>query len=429
MTTEQNLKSENNLSALETHPCFNAKARHLFGRAHLPVAPECNILCKFCDRKFDCVNETRPGVTSVLLSPKQALAYMKELVVRKPEISVVGIAGPGDPLANPEATFETLRLIREEYPSMLLCIATNGLMLHESIEELVKVKISHVTVTINALTPETGAKIYSWVRYKKRVYRGIEGASLLMENQLKAIPLLKKNGIIVKINSIVLPGINENEIPEIAGRVKDLGADIFNCMAFVPNPGSEFKDLQGPTADLMLKVRHAASGFLPIMAHCSRCRADATGLIGQGPLDEDIALLKKHSVGIPVPEKKYVAVATREGHLINQHLGEVRSLKIYEMNSGRLKLIGERETPEPGSGIERWKELSHILEDCSAVFVSGAGAAPRTILDINGIRLFETEGLITEVLGNYFSGKEIPRPMAHGCRRGAGCGGNGGGCG
>jgi nitrogen fixation protein NifB len=93
---------------LDNHPCFNPGACKSFGRVHLPVAPRCNIQCKFCNRKFDCVNETRPGVTSAVLSPGQAMVYMEEVFAQKGNISVVGIAGPGDPFANPEVTLETL---------------------------------------------------------------------------------------------------------------------------------------------------------------------------------------------------------------------------------------------------------------------------------------------------------------------------------
>jgi len=84
---------------LSTHPCFDNEARLKYARVHLPVAPACNVQCNFCDRKFDCANESRPGVTSVLLDPAQAARYVDEVVMKDPSIRVVGIAGPGDPLA------------------------------------------------------------------------------------------------------------------------------------------------------------------------------------------------------------------------------------------------------------------------------------------------------------------------------------------
>ncbi|MCM2266068.1 MAG: radical SAM protein, partial [Desulfuromonadales bacterium] len=93
------------MKAASEHPCFggdHAKA----GRIHLPVAPGCNIKCGFCERRFDCANESRPGVTSRVLTPEQAVERVR-LVKRHMEkqggaqLKVVGIAGPGDPLANP----------------------------------------------------------------------------------------------------------------------------------------------------------------------------------------------------------------------------------------------------------------------------------------------------------------------------------------
>jgi len=91
---------------LSRHPCFNDAARHTFARIHLPVAPECNVQCNFCKRIYDCANESRPGVTSALLTPPQALSYLENVLQRDPRIAVVGIAGPGDPFATPERTWK-----------------------------------------------------------------------------------------------------------------------------------------------------------------------------------------------------------------------------------------------------------------------------------------------------------------------------------
>ena len=84
------------------HPCFDEEAKHTNARVHLAVAPKCNIQCNYCNRKYDCVNECRPGVTSSILTPGQAAGYLKELDTRLDNLAVVGIAGPGDPFANPE---------------------------------------------------------------------------------------------------------------------------------------------------------------------------------------------------------------------------------------------------------------------------------------------------------------------------------------
>ena len=150
------------------HPCFSKEAHKKYGRIHLPVAPRCNIQCNFCNRKYDCINESRPGVTSNVLTPGQAVAYLESVVAKRPEISVVGIAGPGDPFANPEETMQTLRLVRKKFPKLMLCVATNGMGVGPYIDELAELNTSHVTITMTAIDPEIGAKIYSWVRDGKR---------------------------------------------------------------------------------------------------------------------------------------------------------------------------------------------------------------------------------------------------------------------
>jgi len=181
------------------HPCFNVKAKSKYGRVHLPVAPKCNIQCGYCNRKYDCVNESRPGVTSVVLTPRQSQEYVREVRKKEPRISVTGIAGPGDPFANPEDVLESLRLINEENPEMIYCLSTNGLNLYPYIDKIVDLGVTHVTITINTIDPEIGAKIYPWVRFEQRMYRKEKGARLLLEQQLKSITKLKEKGITVKI--------------------------------------------------------------------------------------------------------------------------------------------------------------------------------------------------------------------------------------
>ena len=121
--------------ALSEHPCYNEEAHHKFARMHIPVAPRCNIQCNYCNRRFDCCNESRPGVTSEVLSPQDAIVKIRAVREKIPELRVIGIAGPGDPLAN-EETFQSLELIASEFPDLTLCVSTNGLALPDSAQRL-----------------------------------------------------------------------------------------------------------------------------------------------------------------------------------------------------------------------------------------------------------------------------------------------------
>jgi len=106
------------LRRIKEHPCFSEQACHAFGRCHLPVAPRCNIQCNYCIRDFDCVNESRPGVTTKVLDPDAAIDMVRKVMEKFNYIKVIGIAGPGEPLAN-EGTFETLRRLHKEFPSVI----------------------------------------------------------------------------------------------------------------------------------------------------------------------------------------------------------------------------------------------------------------------------------------------------------------------
>jgi nitrogen fixation protein NifB len=422
---------------LDNHPCFNPGACKSFGRVHLPVAPRCNIQCNFCNRKFDCVNETRPGVTSAVLSPGQAMVYLEEVFARKGNISVVGIAGPGDPFANPRETLETLSRVRARFPETLLCIATNGLELLPHVDELQRLKVSHVTVTVNAIDPAIGANIYAWMRVGKRVVRSQEGAQVLLDRQLAAIEALKARDMVVKVNSIILPGINEEHIEAVAVRMGELGVDLFNAMPYYPNAGSAFEHLIEPDKSRVETIRSKAAVHVKQMRHCTRCRADAVGLLGEAPdheLMDTLSACRRLEVSKPraarVSPRPCVAVASMEGVLVNQHLGEAQQLLIYGERDDQLQLLEARATPATGGGQQRWEALAELLSDCSTLLVSGVGANPRKVLSAAGIEVLEIEGLIDQAVRAVFAGDSLSHMIKRNPTAcGAACGGNGMGCG
>jgi nitrogen fixation protein NifB len=433
---------------LSQHPCFNAEARRRAGRIHLPVAPRCNIQCNYCNRKFDCANESRPGVTSTVLSPKQAVGYLHHAVQQMPELKVVGIAGPGDPFASPEETLETLRLVREQYPEMLLCVASNGLKLEPYVAELARLQVSHVTLTVNAVSPEIGAAIYAWVRDGRTIYRGEAAARLLIERQESVIQALKAEGIAVKINTIVVPGLTEDHVPEVAAKMRTLGADIMNCISLYPVDDTPFAGKGEIAGAEMKRLRGQLAHYLPQMTHCARCRADAVGLVGAPNESEFTRLMlacangwngadpesegpaARGCGGVGWTARPYVAVASMEGILVNQHLGEAPRLWIFEAGDSEPKLVGQRQTPEPGGGDERWRELAKSIGDCRAIVVGGIGRKPRGLLEQAGLKVIEMEGLISEALGSLFRTGDAPvamRTQFKAC--GSGCQGSGLGCG
>jgi nitrogen fixation protein NifB len=266
------------LRKIAEHPCYDRKAQHKYGRIHLAVAPSCNIQCNFCVREFDCVNESRPGVTSKVLTPQEAFEKTKQVLADYPFIKVVGIAGPGDPLANNE-TFETFELIKKEFPELTLCMSTNGLLLPEKLQDILRVGVSTLTVTINAIDPEIQAKIVDHIFYHGKISRGVEAAEIQIKNQLEGVKAAVDAGVVVKVNTVLVPGINDKHIVEIARKLNELGVYIMNIMPLI-NQGA-FANIEPPTAEERKAVQEACEPYVLQMRHCRQCRADAYGLLSQ----------------------------------------------------------------------------------------------------------------------------------------------------
>ena len=414
----------------ENHPCFNPEVKGKFGRVHLPIAPKCNVQCRFCNRKYDCVNESRPGVTSSLLSPGQALHYVTRLLDMGKPISVAGIAGPGDPFANPEETMETLRLLRRKLPDLLLCVSSNGLGIAPYIPELAEIGVSHVTITVSALDPEVGQHIYGWIRDGKKVLRGIEAAERMIAKQLEAIRLLKEFDITVKINSILIPGVNDEHMQEISERCKELGVDLHNIIPLCPVEGTPFENLTEPSHEMVHALREECEKNIPQMKHCQRCRADACGLLAEGTTQNTMDMLREAANAPINPDdnRPYVAVATREGVLVNLHLGEADEFQIFAPDGDGFKQIDTRKSPPNGCGDVRWQTMGRWLSDCRSILVSSAGPKPTKALTAEGVKVVVMEGLIDEALAAIYSGQEIKAPVRE-FKCGAACTGDGGGCG
>ncbi|SHN53135.1 nitrogen fixation protein NifB [Butyrivibrio hungatei DSM 14810] len=256
------------------HPCFGPCKKNK-GRIHLPVAPGCNIECRFCDRKIN-ENEQRPGVTSTVLEPEEASRFIDLALMQCPEITVVGIAGPGDTLASDRA-LRTFRLIKDKYPHLIKCMSTNGLLLDEKADEVIEL-IDTLTVTVNAVDPEIEAKINKKIFYHGEIYTGVEAAKILIRNQLNGIRKVAKSGTLVKVNTVLVPGVNDHHIEEVAATVKAAGAMIYNIIPLIPQ--NDMRHMKAPTCEELHKARQEAEAHINVFRHCQHCRADACGVPG-----------------------------------------------------------------------------------------------------------------------------------------------------
>lgn len=259
-----------------SHPCFGGHKKNV-GRIHLPVSPGCNIACRFCDRAINDAEE-RPGVTSRILSPDESLEVLEKALSICPEITVAGIAGPGDTLASDYA-LETFRKVKNRFPNLMKCMSTNGLLLYERADEIIDVGIDSLTVTVNAVNPEIEAELNKYIIYHGRRYEGVESARILIENQLKGIRKVSMADITVKVNTVLVPDVNGKHIEEIAKTVKEAGASIYNIIPLIPQ--YELADRKAPDCFQIDAARTRASKHIDVFRHCQHCRADAVGIPGE----------------------------------------------------------------------------------------------------------------------------------------------------
>jgi nitrogen fixation protein NifB len=249
-------------------------------RIHLPVAPKCNIRCLYCERKYSSLNTltSGPGTAARIISPREALKKTGAFLEQWGVESIVGIAGPGDPLSNRE-TFETLGLIRDRHPTVKLCLCTNGLNLPDSLSALKQLNVQHLTVTINGVKPDIVAQIQPRVRKGRQCLGGKDGAQLLIRNQLEGLEKAALLGMFVKVNTVVLPEINGHHVGNIARTVADSGACVYNPMPLIPR--GLLKHMTRPSQSFMKELRKRCAAILPVFSKCKQCRADAAGIPGK----------------------------------------------------------------------------------------------------------------------------------------------------
>ncbi|WP_444443563.1 nitrogenase cofactor biosynthesis protein NifB [Rhodobacter capsulatus] len=364
-----------------------------------------------------------------------AEAARKVIVVANevPQLSVLGIAGPGDSAYDWQKTRETFRLVTAQIPDIKLCLSSNGLALPDHLDELVEMNVDHVTITINMIDPEVGAKIYPWIFHNRQRIYGVEASRILHERQMEALDGLVARGILVKVNSVLIPGINDAHLLEVNREVKRRGAFLHNIMPLIsaPEHGTHFglTGQRGPTAAELLAVQEACAGGANLMKHCRQCRADAVGLLGEdrgqeftldlvpeapvydgaaretyrdwvGAEREDRRAAAKaaqeatEAACAASSPKLLVAVTTQGGGRINQHFGHATEFQVFEVDATGVRFAFHRRCDnycvDGGGEEDRLERVIAALDGIDTVLVAKIGDCPREGLAAAGITALDS---------------------------------------
>ncbi len=168
----------------------------------IAVTQRCNLQCAYCHREGEVkranVSAEKMSITEIVRIARIAVSL---------GISRVKLTG-GEPLMREDIP-EVVKGIAEIPGLRDISMTTNGLLLNTLADDLKKAGLKRVNISLPSLNPDT--------------YRKLTGGKL--ENALKGIDAAIKAGFYpVKLNMVVLEGVNVEDIPEMIefAKTKDI---------------------------------------------------------------------------------------------------------------------------------------------------------------------------------------------------------------
>lgn len=399
------------------HPCFNNYDFHS-AVIHLPVAGEVNVFYRENLFPDSSVMDACTGDFNLLLTPDEALERFIEVRRSLPNLSVAAIAGPGEALADFDAIKNVFLRVRRLHPEMILCLSTNGLMLPVYATHLVSLGVNSITVNVNTLHPETGAKIYDHITYMGHQYEGTEGANILLQNQMAGISYLASLGIALRINIQVIKGINEHEVRDIIHFAKDCGCKYTNVMPLSAF-GSRENGLEAFHSDRLSEERREYEEIMPQSYFCKLCHpASVETLNTRFPLDLSKPIETSGQKSRKPSVHARFAVCSKTGKLTDQHFGLATEFYIYDYVEDTVSFLETRAVEQYCHGPEEDKESGKIyrlirtIEDCNCVICMRIGACPANELKEKDIDTYVTYNLIEdgirEAVNRLYRERRIP---------------------
>ncbi len=224
------------------------------------------------------IQSPTPGYAERLMTVEQAYKRVIYELNRRPQLQVVAVSGPGEPLYNRQ-TLQLFDRIRQADLDVHLCLSTNGVLLSQYAQRLSQLCIETVSVSVHACHVDTAAEVYEWaITEDNRTLRGSEMGEYILQSQLQGIEHATEAGLHVKVNTVLIPGINEREIATLARLVRERGASIQNLMPLRINEA--VSTWHAPTTKELATARCTASAYIPQFHLCAGCRSDVVGVPG-----------------------------------------------------------------------------------------------------------------------------------------------------
>ena len=191
----------------------------------ISVTERCNFRCAYCmpDKPFSWVPHEN------LLSYEDMFEFIK--VAIDEGIKKIRITG-GEPLLRANLDY-FISMIHNYAPQIDLAITTNGYLLPQCAKELKDAGLKRINISLDSLKPDIAAKI--------------AGRDIL-DGVLAGIQKAKEVGLKIKINTVPLKGLNDNEMVDILNWCKKEGFQV-RFIEYMAN--THAKNIQGLNATQM----------------------------------------------------------------------------------------------------------------------------------------------------------------------------------
>ena len=167
----------------------------------ISITQRCNLKCTYCHREGEVA---RANVSAEKMSIEEIVRIAR--VAISLGITRIKLTG-GEPLMRQDAT-EVVKGIAEIPGLRDLSMTTNGLMLDRLAKPLCTAGLKRVNISLPSLNPET--------------YQKLTGGKL--ENALAGVKAAIEAGFSpVKLNMVILKGINVGDVPEMIDFASDMG--------------------------------------------------------------------------------------------------------------------------------------------------------------------------------------------------------------
>jgi len=164
----------------------------------ISLTDKCNLRCRYCMPK-EGISPLRHEEVLTLEEIHRVARLLTELGIRK--IRITG----GEPLVR-RNSMELIRRLSELPEQPELVMTTNGVLLEEHLEELAKRGLRKINISLDTCDRDT--------------YRELTGKDAL-DRVNAAIDRALSMGFLVKVNAVLVRGINEKDAEALAGLAKD----------------------------------------------------------------------------------------------------------------------------------------------------------------------------------------------------------------